>query len=310
LTLLEVMPPASRGTSNLASRSYFAMTKVSVEGRRLDLGYKIITALNLGFKFAYSRVQDKPVTNIRWPLADCLARVRIFDVEYRFHLRKDSDHNIYMNPFYHEFDVSNFVHSVLKPGDVFVDVGAYAGSYTLAAAEIVGPKGKVVSIEPNPETLAYLKDNVSLNNLENVTVVHTAAGQASGKVTLYYDPSTSVLSSLDRKSSQRRPMWFNLGRRASRSRRVETQLTTLDELYLEHVYPREIDVVKIDTEGKDLQVLLGGQRALSHARYVVVEQNTDAERKFLSGLGFGISDLTPSGYLLATKTHQTPLPQQ
>src|SRR5207245_1338811 len=116
---------------------------------------------NLGFKFAYSRVRDKPVTNIRWPLADCLGRVRIFDVEYRFHLRKDSDHNIYMNPFFHEFDVSNFVHSALKPGDVFVDVGAYAGSYTLAAAKIVGPKGKVVSIEPNAETLPYLKENAS-----------------------------------------------------------------------------------------------------------------------------------------------------
>ncbi len=141
-----------------------------------------------------------------------------------------------MNPFFHEFDVSNFVHSVLKPGDVFVDVGAYAGSYTLAAAKIVGPKGKVVSIEPNPETLAYLKENVSLN--------------------------------------------------------------------------RQIDVVKIDTEGQDLQVLLGGQRALSRTRYVVVEQNTDAERKLLSRQGFGISDLTPSGYLLATKTHPPSSPRQ
>ena len=310
LSPLEVMPPASRGTRNLASRSCLAMTKVSVAGRRLDLGYKLITALNLGFKFAYSRVRDKPVTNIGWPLSDCLARVRIFDVEYRFHLRKDSDHNIYMNPFFHEFDVSNFVHSVLKPGDVFVDVGAYAGSYTLAAAKIVGPKGKVVSIEPNPETLAYLKENVSLNRLENVTVVHKAAGQANGKVTLYYDPSTAVLSSLDRKSSQRRPMWFSLGRRESSPRWVETQLTTIDELYLEHVYPREIDVVKIDTEGQDLQVLLGGQRALSHTRYVVVEQNTEAERRLLSRQGFGISDLIPSGYLLATRTHPPSSPRQ
>jgi FkbM family methyltransferase len=264
----------------------------------------------LGFKFAYSRARDKPNTNIRWPLADCIASVRIFDVDYRFHLWKDSDHNIYMNPFYHEFDVSNFVHSVLKPGDVFIDVGAYAGSYTIAASKIVGPKGKVVSIEPNLETLAYLKENVSLNCLENVTVVHKAAGQANGKLTLYYDPSTTVLSSLDRESSQRRRMWFNLGRGASSPKWVETQLTTLDEIYLEHVYPREIDVVKIDTEGKDLQVLLGGQRALSRTRYVVVEQNTNAERRLLSRLGFGISDLTPSGYLLATKTNLPSSPRQ
>src|SRR5213593_355538 len=135
LSPLEVMPPASRGTRNLASRSCLAMTKVSVAGRRLDLGYKLITALNLGFKFAYSRVRDKPVTNIRWPLADCLARVRIFDVEYRFHLRKDSDHNIYMNPFFHEFDVSNFVTPFLNPGNFSLMLGATAASTTLLLAK-------------------------------------------------------------------------------------------------------------------------------------------------------------------------------
>src|SRR5204862_7983367 len=112
LSPLEVMPPASRGTRNLASRSCLAMTKVSVAGRRLDLGYKLITALNLGFKFAYSRVREKPVTNIRWPLADCLGRVRILDVEYRFHLRKDSDDHIYMNPSWRQFEGANFVQSV------------------------------------------------------------------------------------------------------------------------------------------------------------------------------------------------------
>src|SRR5437660_12784128 len=116
---LEVMTPASRGTRNLASRSCLAMTKVSVAGRRLDFGYKLITALNLGFKFEYSRVRDKPVTNIRWPLADCLGRVRIFDVQDRFHLRKDSDDKIYMNPLLHESNVANLVHSAMKRRDVY-----------------------------------------------------------------------------------------------------------------------------------------------------------------------------------------------
>ena len=53
-------------------------------------------------------------------------------------------------------------------GDVFVDVGANIGYYTLLAAQRVGPKGKVFAYEPNPENFALLKDNIELNQLHNV----------------------------------------------------------------------------------------------------------------------------------------------
>ncbi len=279
-------------TNNGASRAYLALTRVFVPERSLDLGYKLITALNLMVKFAYSWAGEKPDINLRWRLNDCLATVRFPDIQYRFHLRKNSDYNVYMNPYFHEYDITTFIHSVLKPGDVFVDAGAHAGSYTLQAANITGRGGKVISIEPNPENLTYLKLNVLLNRLENVVVIPKAVGEANGKVTLFYDPSKTALTSIDRAflGGQRRPKSF------------ETSLTTLDDIYLERVSPREIKVIKIDTEGNDLRVLSGARRTLSKTHHVIAEQNTNDARRFLSDEGFEIHDMRPSGYLLATKS--------
>jgi hypothetical protein len=56
---------------------------------------------------------------------------------------------------------------VLKPGDVFVDIGAHKGKYTLPAAKIV-KNGKVVAVEPSPENYSLLLTSVKLNNFKNV----------------------------------------------------------------------------------------------------------------------------------------------
>jgi FkbM family methyltransferase len=57
-----------------------------------------------------------------------------------------------------------------QAGGVFVDVGANIGYYTLLASEIAGPKGTVLSYEPDAKNFALLQENVSLNDLDNVTL--------------------------------------------------------------------------------------------------------------------------------------------
>jgi FkbM family methyltransferase len=197
-----------------------------------------------------------------------------------------------MNPYYHEYDITTFIHSVLRLGDVFIDAGAHAGSYTLQAAKITGKGGKVISIEPNPENLIYLRSNVLLNHLQNVAIIPKAVGGANGMITMFYDPSKTALTSINRNflAGQTRPKSF------------ETSLTTIDDIYLECAHPREVRVMKIDTEGNDLSVLIGARRTLSRTRYVIAEQNTTAVRQMLFDEGFGIGEMRPSGYLLATNS--------
>ena len=67
--------------------------------------------------------------------------------------------------------LSALISARLRAGDVFCDIGANIGYYTVLAAPIVGDAGKVVAIEPSMTTHEMLAKNVKLNNADNVRTV-------------------------------------------------------------------------------------------------------------------------------------------
>jgi FkbM family methyltransferase len=86
----------------------------------------------------------------------------------------------------HRFDRAErrFWREHLQAGDVFIDVGANAGSYSFWAAHWVGQPGRVVSIEPDPALQQQLRFNLTQNQLTNVQVVGQALGEAAGEAPL------------------------------------------------------------------------------------------------------------------------------
>ena len=80
-----------------------------------------------------------------------------------------------------EPNISCAVTDILKPGDVFVDIGAHVGYDTLLAASVVGRSGSVYSFEADPNTYASLAANINMNKLTNVTMGESTS--ASMKVT-------------------------------------------------------------------------------------------------------------------------------
>lgn len=84
--------------------------------------------------------------------------------------------------------VSALISARLKSGDVFCDIGANIGYYTVLAAPIVGDTGKVVAIEPSPATFELLKQNIKLNNADNVRMVRAAVADQPGTLTLFHAP--------------------------------------------------------------------------------------------------------------------------
>jgi FkbM family methyltransferase len=86
--------------------------------------------------------------------------------------------------------LSALISTQLKAGDVFCDVGANIGYYTVLAAPIVGDTGKVVAIEPSPATHEMLAKNVRLNNANNVRMVRAAVSDRPGSLTLFQAPQT------------------------------------------------------------------------------------------------------------------------
>jgi FkbM family methyltransferase len=159
----------------------------------------------------------------------------------------------------------NFLDRLLKPGMVFVDVGANDGYYTLFAARRVGPAGRVVSVEPSSRERGHLERNIARNGIGNVTVVPAALGAAAGHADLHLAHGVHTGHN-------------TLGSFAHDDvvpARVErVPLETLDAVVSRLALLR-VDVVKIDVEGGEANVIAGARTMLSAMRPVLMMEVSD-----------------------------------
>jgi FkbM family methyltransferase len=96
-------------------------------------------------------------------------------------LRQFVDRTIYCQGEWEPLETALFA-QVLRPGDRVVDVGANVGWFSLLAARLVGPAGRVDSFEANRATFALLQNNLALNGCSNVIAHCRAVGEAPGLV--------------------------------------------------------------------------------------------------------------------------------
>jgi len=81
------------------------------------------------------------------------------------------------------------VRSQLKPGDIFWDIGANFGLYSIIASTIVGPEGQVLAIEPDPRNIKRLRRNIYFNRLFNsITVYQIPFALGEVKISLNFRP--------------------------------------------------------------------------------------------------------------------------
>lgn len=147
--------------------------------------------------------------------------------------------------------VQQTVVEVLASGDVFFDVGANVGFYTLLAARLVRAEGRVVAFEPNPANVKGLRNNVTANGFSNVTVVAKAASAKSGEGMLAAEvpfQSVVVASGTD-----------------PGARAIAIDLVALDDFVSEHP-ELSPSLVKIDAEGHELKVIAGLRTTLETRR--------------------------------------------
>jgi len=171
--------------------------------------------------------------------------------------------NIYVG--LHEFEDMAFVLHALRPGDLFADVGANIGSFTVLASAVVGARS--VAFEPAEETYEWLVKNIAVNQIEALVVARReAVGSSSGHVhfTRMLDTVNHVVGVGD--SSQ-----------GCSSRNTTTvAMVTLDEA-LKEACPR---VIKIDVEGFEAEVIRGAGDILQKPQLfaVVMELNGSGAR--------------------------------
>jgi FkbM family methyltransferase len=161
----------------------------------------------------------------------------------------------------------------VPPGGVVYDLGANVGYYTLLSAVLAGPLGRVFAFEPLPRNLEFLRRHLSLNRIDNATVIEAAVADRSGTVRFEEDASTSK------------------GRIAAQGT-LEVRSVALDELVARERMPRP-DLLKIDIEGGEFLALQGARRILTESHPVIfLSTHSGKVHKeclaFLESLGYRI----------------------
>jgi FkbM family methyltransferase len=95
-----------------------------------------------------------------------------------------SEQRLLLMPQFLDVTERTFLACKLKPGDVFLDIGANAGVYSLWVASRCGSKVRVEAFEPDSELCARLRFNLQTNGLSQVTLHECALGRAAGKAIL------------------------------------------------------------------------------------------------------------------------------
>ncbi|MFZ5669634.1 MAG: FkbM family methyltransferase [Pseudomonadota bacterium] len=149
--------------------------------------------------------------------------------------------------------------SLLRPGDVCIDVGAHVGFLTLAAAQRVGPTGQVVAIEPQPYNCDRILMNSQANGLENIVVVMAAAGDRDGFARLH-----------NQKRNDKARLTLAGGGVSDVSTRFEVPLARVDSVAARWGLDR-VRLIKIDVEGFEREVFAGARETLARADHVIFE---------------------------------------
>ena len=179
---------------------------------------------------------------------------------------------------------TNFILSILRPGDVFVDVGANIGWFTILAAQKVGPGGHVHAFEPRSDLSAWLTKSIAANDFTDRCTVHTVAlGDRVAEMAIAAVPA------------ERNP---------GHSFLVPGQLPdgaeTLDAVQIRPLdafdFGRTVRMMKVDVEGAEALVLKGAADLLSRDHPIIV---SEIFPRWLRA----VSAVDPRDYLRLLKDH-------
>lgn len=170
-----------------------------------------------------------------------------------------------------------FLASYSQRGDVFIDVGAHVGIYTIKLAQFFS---KVIALEPEPQNYSLLYKNVSANGLsDKVIALPVAASDRDGYADLYVKAPSGAHSLEDSRGARRKVKVITM--------KIDTLLRVLNV--------EKVDVVKIDVEGHENRVIIGMNELLKRRppKVLVIETRKDNNslRETLCQLGYKITVL-------------------
>lgn len=174
----------------------------------------------------------------------------------------------------HEFTDMGFVLHALRKDDLFIDVGANIGSYTVLASGCCGARS--ISIEPIPSSYERLCANIRLNDLGALVEAHCIGAGSESAELVFTDCMDTVNHVLARGES-------NLGSRPVSVRSLDWVLG-----------PLQPTLIKIDVEGYETEVFEGATKALQSSQLLAVLMELNG-----SGLRYGYDETALHAKMLA-----------
>jgi len=202
-----------------------------------------------------------------------------------FHCRKKSmDLHIVSGSY--ESKVVKLFEKLAKENILIVDVGANIGKYSILS-RITNHYANVFAIEPETKNYDILVKNIKLNNLDFIHTKKIALGSKKGKLKLYISSKNVGGHSLNYKLVAATP-------EKDYNSFEEVEVNTLDNLFKDV----EIDILKIDTEGFELEVLKGAKKLLTNKRIknIIIELNDNETRELLESYGYSLELIQYSNY--------------
>ena len=178
-------------------------------------------------------------------LCRCLGRYKVYldarDVGVGPHLMMEG---------FWEYWITQFVLTVVKPGMVVMDVGANFGYYSLLFSDLVGPDGKCIAIEPNPQVAKHLGKTIRVNGFAERCPVHAVAlGRTEGTASLHVPENDFGGASVC--AGEGGPGV------------VRVPLTALDRIC---EGAQRLDFLKIDAEGSEPAIIDGAAATIARLR--------------------------------------------
>lgn len=181
------------------------------------------------------------------------------EIKFSLDLSSPPQFSIYRKKIY-EPETSLKICSLLEPGDIFIDIGANFGFFTLLASKRVKNSGLVIAIEPSSDAFSDLSRAIRENHCHNVIPINHALSSQSGSAKLV------------------KP-WFRQSTAGYMADSGEILVSTIDYIYEKFNKPK-IKLIKIDTEGAELLILRGAMELLKEQKPILILEVGENSKRF------------------------------
>jgi len=159
-----------------------------------------------------------------------------------------------------EYEGVNYILKNLNADDIFIDVGACIGDYSLFASSVI-THGHIYAFEPYYKSVALFEENIRLNGIKNISIFKGVASDKNGYERLNVEKEVEINHITHNKND---------------SNTVKVPSITLDT-YIENNHITEVSILKIDVEGAEMKVLHGAEKNIKRKtiKKILIELNNN-----------------------------------